>query len=295
MTIQAKPNCLNLISSNSLIQDGLDPTSFDFFKQYSFLILKVPQTFVDHFSELSTSLQDISQSQRDAFSFVGNTDGFMPLGITNARNTDDVDLCQTFNYWYAYRKLHAQYDISLTRFYQLVTECETFLNQQALSVLSEVAKHYNYTYPFNIRHDSFLQYNQYLNELKQKHRRYLQAKHEDGHLITIVKPNAPGLVVYLNDEEWLVNLDSNEIIVMADSLLTELTAGEIKPLYHSVMDLNLPAPRASLIYNSNLLSNNVPDIHGKIIPMGDIATQHHTEFGQKPYHSDAHLLEQIIN
>jgi len=149
-----------------------------------------------------------------------------------------------------------------------------------------VSRKFKYAHPIDFRNDSFVQLNVYPDMLKHRRRSHLQELHEDGHLVTFIKPNAPGLLVRVDGCDHLVNLERNELLVISGSLLTELTDGIVKPLYHSVLDLNPPAPRASLIYNVNALYDEMPSVQGRSIAMKSLANQHHVEFGQQPYHSD---------
>jgi len=251
----------------------------------SFPIVKVSRLVQLKFKSLVDGFGAVDQDTRKNFCFLKKTDGFMPSGTTFARDVQKTDLCQTFNYWFSYRDVHRGYEFSRNPLYAAVSDCEVELHNITQAIVNEMALHYGYRHPLLIRDDSYVQFNMYPASLKRPDRKYLQEIHEDGHIITYVKPNAPGLLIYAQGKEQLINLEVDEAIVMAGSLLTELTDGQVLPLYHAVLDLNLPAARASLIYNVNALCESVPSVSGRSIPMRAIANRHHAEFGQYPYHS----------
>lgn len=289
--IQKNNKLLNIVSSKKLILSN-HLTKAESYRDHAkniinnqFSIIKLPTTLEDNFLFIGNNYTDIALETKKEFTFINKTDGFMPLGITYARDKDKIDLCETFNYWHYYRAAHSLLSFSNSLFYQKISECEKIYHEVASKLLSDIANVYSYDYDLNIRKDSYLQFNIYPQPLKQIKRLYLQERHEDGHLLTIIKPNAPGLVIYLDDTEFLVNLEDDEAIVIAGSLLTELSDGIIPPLYHAVLDLNLPAIRTSLIYNVNILDVAIPSFNNKEIRMRDVANQHHMAFGQYPYHS----------
>lgn len=250
-----------------------------------YAIIKINPLMRKHIRFIQNEFHSFDKGVKEEFSFVKNTDGFMPLGITFARDEEKTDLSETFNYWHKYKKLHSEHIFSNELFYKTISICEFEFFKIAHSILHEVVGQYQYTHPLDIRDDSYVQFNIYPDAMKRSSRINLQDQHEDGHLITLIKPNGPGLTINLNGLDHIVNLEADEAIVISGSLLTELTDGEIQPIYHSVLDLNLPSSRASLIYNVNVLYETIPSIRGRDIPMRDIANRHHMEFGQHPYHS----------
>ncbi len=250
-----------------------------------YIIIKINPLVRKHVILLQSEIQTFDKGVKEEFSFVKNTDGFMPVGTTFARNEEKTDLCETFNYWYKYRSIHNEHIFSKEMFYRIISICECQLFKIASSILRELVGTYQYKHPLEVRDDSYVQFNVYPEAMKRSSRVNLQDLHEDGHLITLIKPNGPGLTLQLAGVDYIVNLEGDEAIIIAGSLLTELTDGEIQPVYHSVLDLNLPSARASLIYNVNALYESMPSVRGREIPMRDIANRHHMEFGQHPYHS----------
>jgi hypothetical protein len=57
----------------------------------------------------------------------------------------------------------------------------------------------------------------YERKYQEDDRTYLQDRHEDGHLITLIKPTRDGPVIFLNDREVPVHLADDEVIVITGS------------------------------------------------------------------------------
>jgi isopenicillin N synthase-like dioxygenase len=94
-----------------------------------------------------------------------------------------------------------------------------------------------------------------------RHRRdLLQDPHEDGHLVTLVSTNAPGLEIEVNGEFVPADIGEDEILLMPGSLLSLMTGYRVKPLYHQVRNTRRTDPRSSLLYFVN------PEIDQKLAP-----------------------------
>lgn len=88
----------------------------------------------------------------------------------------------------------------------------------------------------------------------------LQDSHEDAHLLTLVKANAPGLEIEIDGTFVPAEADGNEIVVMPGSLLSLMTGYKIKPMYHQVRNNRRREPRSSLLLFVN------PEISQKLDP-----------------------------
>lgn len=104
---------------------------------------------------------------------------------------------------------------------------------------------------------SHLQVNHYLPAGDE--RELLQERHEDGHLLTLLHAQEPGLEIFVGSECVPVTTAPDEILVMPGSILTALTNGAILPLEHQVRNLHLPR-RQSVMYFVN------PELHEPIHP-----------------------------
>lgn len=88
----------------------------------------------------------------------------------------------------------------------------------------------------------------------------LQDSHEDAHLLTLVKANAPGLEIEVDGKFVPAEVEGDELVVMPGSLLTLMTGGKIKPMYHQVRNSRRRDPRCSLMLFVN------PEIDQKLEP-----------------------------
>jgi isopenicillin N synthase-like dioxygenase len=85
-----------------------------------------------------------------------------------------------------------------------------------------------------------------------RHRRdLLQDPHEDGHLVTLVSTNAPGLEIEIDGTFVPADIGENELLLMPGSLLSLMTGYRVKPLFHQVRNTRRTDPRSSLLYFVN--------------------------------------------
>jgi isopenicillin N synthase-like dioxygenase len=80
----------------------------------------------------------------------------------------------------------------------------------------------------------------------------IEERHEDGHLLTILTSAGEGLEIESEGQMSPVKLGGSELLVMPGSLLTDMTAGWIPPLYHQVRNQHL-SPLLSITYFVNPL------------------------------------------
>lgn len=70
---------------------------------------------------------------------------------------------------------------------------------------------------------------------------YLQERHEDGHLLSVAACNRSGLEMEIDGRMRPVWPGDGHLTILAGSTLTAMTGGEIKPVYHRVLNCELPA------------------------------------------------------
>lgn len=102
---------------------------------------------------------------------------------------------------------------------------------------------------------SYIQVNYY--EPVQHRRDMLQDGHEDGHLITVVTANSPGLEIEIDGKYVPVELGEHEMLIMPGSLLTLMTGGAIPALFHQVKNSRRTDPRYSMMFFVNPEGNQV--------------------------------------
>ncbi|ABK12394.1 hypothetical protein QZM97_01240 [Burkholderia orbicola] len=253
-----------------------------------FAIISIGPRMQDDFHALQQLAGTVGFRDKQEFCFVDRTDGYFPVGYSHI-GKENSDRCEIFNYWHRFKDEHQQYEFSRSEFYSRIASYEAQVAGYGQKLVDEIRKRYGYAREIPTRDDSYLQYNHYREDLRLGNSRYLQGKHEDGHLITVIKPNAPGLVLFQGDKECLVDVAKDQAIAISGSLLTELSDGEIQPTFHAVLNLTLPTARASIVYNVNVLSSIIPSFkQGRDIRMYDFANERHLEFGHAPY-----VIEQV--
>jgi isopenicillin N synthase-like dioxygenase len=88
----------------------------------------------------------------------------------------------------------------------------------------------------------------------------LQDSHEDAHLLTLVKANAPGLEIEVDGKFVPAEAEGNEVLFMPGSLLSLMTGYKIQPMYHQVRNTRRRDPRSSLLLFVN------PEIDQTLVP-----------------------------
>ncbi|MGE6530138.1 2OG-Fe(II) oxygenase family protein [Stutzerimonas chloritidismutans] len=248
-----------------------------------YAIITINSSMQADFKEMQSLVGRISVGEKKRFSFVERTDGFYPVGYSYLKSVVNSDLCETFNYWSRFKDEHAKWEFSNSDFYALAASYESQAAYIGQNIFKSICEQFGYSDHIDISKDSYLQFNYYRDDLVAAGKKYLQKKHEDGHLLTIIKPNAPGLVVYINGKECLVDLSKDQAIVISGSLLTLLTEGAIEPTYHAVVNLTLPAPRCSVVFNVNVLNKSLPGLQtGQVIDLFESANAQHMQFGHNP-------------
>jgi 2OG-Fe(II) oxygenase superfamily len=100
----------------------------------------------------------------------------------------------------------------------------------------------------------------------------LHDRHEDQHLLTLVAATQPGLEIELGGRMEPVTFSGAEVLIMPGSVLTAMTNGRVRPLWHQVRNYGI-AGRMSLVYMVHPSGDTVtPYVHGKISNGMDIAT-----------------------
>ncbi|HNB27785.1 MAG TPA: 2OG-Fe(II) oxygenase family protein [Alphaproteobacteria bacterium] len=96
---------------------------------------------------------------------------------------------------------------------------------------------------------TYVQLNYY--EPARHSRELLQDSHEDGHLITVLRSNAPGLELDLPGGVLPIETNGNDLVMMPGALLSLMTGNKIKPCYHQVRNNHRTTPRCSMMYFVN--------------------------------------------
>lgn len=244
--------------------------------------VKMQETLNSAFNLITETYEDVDITQKHAFSFPEQTDGFLPFGSEHASSPDRPDLCERFCYWSTRREKHYGFDISHTDFYRGVSTYETALNPIAQDLLDAICQNLGGPSQPPVRESSYLQLCVYKLGYRRAEREYLQDPHEDGHLLTFIKPTSPGLMLFTHEGLIPAAPARDEMVVLAGSLLEVLTDGEVKAMHHSVKQTFDQVIRKSLIYfvNPNFAAEKTTSlVHNQQVNLPSLADLHHVGFG----------------
>jgi isopenicillin N synthase-like dioxygenase len=181
--------------------------------------------------------------------------GFRPYGMQFSDDPDLRDECESFSYWADRPELVpgrqdvGEFIAALSSYWQIATELTA-------GILTQLAAHYGYHPVLDTGPASYVEINSYG---RPPDREFLQTRHEDGHLITLVIPNKRGLEVEIDGEMRAERAGQGEVLIMPGSLLTSMTGGEIPPLYHRVRNFR-DTGRLTVLYFVNT------PFHGHVSP-----------------------------
>jgi isopenicillin N synthase-like dioxygenase len=172
--------------------------------------------------------------------------GYRPYGRQYSATPDRPDLNVSFAYWGDRQDLipHG------AEIGGLVSACHDYWDVMAdLSkrVVAEIGRRLGSDRCVRFAAATHLEVNAYFADAE---RDLLQDRHEDGHLFTIVSSNGTGLEIEGEDGMRPFEFGEAEMILMAGSLLTELTGGWVSPLYHQVRNHRVPG-RMSVLFIVN--------------------------------------------
>ncbi|ALG10237.1 2OG-Fe(II) oxygenase family protein [Kibdelosporangium phytohabitans] len=182
--------------------------------------------------------------------------GYRAQGHEYGITPDRPDLNEVFTYW--------SDDPSLVPNHELIGEflgaLRAYWHQAgtaARTVLDAVAAHFEVENTVDFLKSSHIQINDYRSAGET--RDLLQDSHEDGHLITLLTADGPGLEIVRPDGVSVPRIEPGQVLVMAGSVLTAMTGGAVEPVYHQVRNHRLDR-RVSIMYFVN------PDVGAPITP-----------------------------
>lgn len=173
--------------------------------------------------------------------------GYRPFGVEYSVTPDRPDVNEVFTMW-ADRVDKIPDAEGISELTDSFLGWRDALAPLVKSVLDEVAQHYGVEAAPQFEKASYLQINYYLTA--DNGREFLQDRHEDGHMVTVIHATKPGLETYVNGEPQPALPAHDEVIIMPGSVLTLLSGGKVPPLYHQVRNLGL-TDRQSIMYFVN--------------------------------------------
>ncbi len=190
-------------------------------------------------------------------------EGWTDLGYEYNVDRDRPDLAEGF--WVAPKYVDQTkhiYKEALDLMYAM-QKYSIMINEITRSMTREIIRYFNLpsslAKDFHFEHDSECELLYY--RPAEHDRDLLQDPHEDGLFLSFLRSTAPGLQILINNQYEDVNLQEDEILVISGEILTLLTGGKIKPLFHRVVRYENYIERFTLVYFT------FPDlIEGSVMP-----------------------------
>jgi isopenicillin N synthase-like dioxygenase len=177
--------------------------------------------------------------------------GYRPFGIEYSISPERPDMNECFTVWASRLDLIPNAD-DIPELTGAFLDWRDSLAPLVKDVLDEVAREFGVGAAPEFEKASYLQINYCLPAPAE--RDMLQDKHEDGHMVTVLHANAPGLEIYAEggDHDTVQPMlpAADEVVIMPGSVLTALSNGAIQPLYHQVRNHCLD-DRQSIMYFVN--------------------------------------------
>ncbi|HET6158624.1 MAG TPA: 2OG-Fe(II) oxygenase family protein [Dongiaceae bacterium] len=187
-------------------------------------------------------------------------EGYRELGPEYAQVPERPDLTESLSAWNCNR-VRAELDswASGCPLHGALRSVSTVLDEVVHGLFAAMAEHFKPGAPeLRFHNATYMQLNYY--EPARHIRDLLQDSHEDGHLVTMVSTNAPGLEIQVNGEFVPADVGRDELLLMPGSLLSLMTGYRVKPLYHQVRNSRRTDPRFSMLYFVN------PEINQRLVP-----------------------------
>ncbi len=217
--------------------------------------IAIPLAALEQFERITGEFAALDGDVKQSYSFAEDTDGFLPFASEYARSPDRPDQCERFCYWHAHRARRTGHPFHTSAFVRAMAEYELAIHGVAQAVLDAICAAFGAEALGSVRAHSYLQFCAYAHA-DGAPRAFAQDPHEDGHLLSLIKPGSDGLALVHGAHELTpVRLLANEVAVLAGSLLSTLSDQAIAAAYHAVLVTPRVRERRSLMYFVN------PDTH----------------------------------
>lgn len=190
-------------------------------------------------------------AEKRRFAAPGFVEGYREIGQEYSQRPERPDLTESFSMWYRNRRREEirRWDTACPLHAEM-KQCADRLSRMTTALFEAMAATWSPDAPrLRFQRASYIQINHY--RPSHHDRDLLQDEHEDGHLITLLHANAPGLEIRVGDRYVAPLLARNELLLMPGSLLTLMTGGLVPPLYHRVRNNRRATPRDSLMFFVN--------------------------------------------
>jgi isopenicillin N synthase-like dioxygenase len=246
--------------------------------------LQLPEAMLQDYKQIVDGYSAISHATKASFSFSQDTDGFFPFGAEYSSVEEHPDLCERFCYWQAHASKRKGFEFTRSDFFAAVEIFERQVSELAQELMDGICSEFGVSPLAPFRSASYVQLCVYRAQNASIERRFAQDPHEDGHMLSLIKPSREGLVLVRGRSLEPVRLLENEIAVLAGSLLTELSDHAIPAAYHAVLAPQKPVDRSSLIYfvNPNPEQTLTSFFRRQRIDLSRSVNARHTGFGNQP-------------
>jgi isopenicillin N synthase-like dioxygenase len=224
------------------------------FEERGFALVRIDAALgraIDHSFALGKDFFARPLADKHVYALPAFVEGYRELGPEYSKTPERPDLTESFSVWNRNRArpelaawsagcpLHgALHDI-----FDQVTAITR-------GVFAAMVEHWAPGAPeLRFRDGSWLQVNYY--EPARYSRELLQDPHEDMHLITLIRANAPGLEIEVDGAFVPAEIGENELLVMPGSILSLMTGDRVKPLYHQVRNNHRSDPRSAIMFFVN--------------------------------------------
>lgn len=201
-----------------------------------------------------------SEAEKQSYSMQSFVEGYRELGPEYSQVPERPDLTESFSAWNRNRgRPEVEEVVGGLDLHRALRDVSDDMSLIVRGIFRAMADAWAPGHPeLRVYNGSYVQLNYY--EPSQHSVELLQDPHEDAHLMTLVKANAPGLEIEVDGKYIPAEADGNEILFMPCSLLSLMTGYKIKPMYHQVRNTHRRDPRSSLLLFVN------PEIDQKLEP-----------------------------
>ena len=178
-------------------------------------------------------------------------EGYRELGPEYSLVPERPDLTESFAAW---NRNRVRPELALWQkgcpLHGALREVSTLLSAVVTDLFAAMRDHFKPDAPeLRFFNATYMQLNYY--EPARHSRDLLQDPHEDGHLVTLVTSNAPGLELQVDGEFVPANVTPDHFVVMPGSLISLMTGDRVKPGYHQVRNSHRTDPRCSMMFFVN--------------------------------------------
>jgi len=201
-----------------------------------------------------------SAEEKQRYAMPAIVEGYRELGPEYSQVPQRPDLTESFSAWNRNRsRPELEAWAAGCPLHGALREASSMLGHMMRGLFGAMAEYFAPGSPeLRFRSATYIQLNHYY---PSRHtRELLQDRHEDAHLVTLLRTNAPGLEIEIDGRMVPVQNRPDELILMPSSLLSLMTGYRVKPLYHQVRNSHRTDPRSSMLFFVN------PEIDQKLEP-----------------------------